>query len=194
MVLLYSRSVRTLASAEFARGLHDINQGRAALSHSHIPPINHLLKQVELHRARKQQRDNRPAWLTLFIDDVVDLFEPMSADVARVGFDARLEDEVWRVSLFLGTTEMVGGRNDGLNKFTNFEFNICGLLDQFKQLSEFSWTAIPEPDSDIVANAWLNAFGITTCDEPLRLEVFSVPPQYAGPGFHLFPNGVRRES
>ena len=161
------------------------------MSKSNIPAINHLLKQVELYRAKKSQRDLRPEWLTEFIDDVIDLFDPMS-DVARVGFDARLE-ECWRVSLYLGNTELIGGSNDGLAKQTNFEFDVLGLLDRFAHLDQFFWTAIPEPTADATANrSWLTVKGITRGQQPLTLEVFSVPPEDAGPGFHMFPNGDRR--
>jgi hypothetical protein len=161
------------------------------LSHSHISPINHLLKQVELHRARKAQRDLRPQWLTQFIDDVIDLFDPMS-DVARVGFDARLE-EFWRVSLYLGNTELVGGSEDGLAKHTNFEFDVLGLLDRFAHLDQFSWTAIPEPSAVATANCcWLTAIGTTQKNQKLHLDIFSIPPKDAGPGLHVFPNGDHR--
>lgn len=158
------------------------------MSKSHISAINHLLKQVELNRAKKAQRDLRPAWLTDFIDDVIDLFDPLS-DVARVGFDARLED-CWRVSLYLGNTELVGGSDDGLARHTNFEFDVLGLLDRFAHLDQFSWTAIPEPTADASeSSSWLTAKGITCGHQPLLLEVFSIPPADAGPGFHKFPNG-----
>ena len=161
------------------------------MSHSHLA-INHLLQQVEKHRARRAQRDSRPGWVTHLINHVADFFEPL-ADVGRVGFDCRLIEDRWHVAMFLGCTELVGGCNDGLTRHANFEINLQHLQSEFSRIDRFLWTALPEaglPTTDApgTAMSFLTIEGLVE-SQPLTLEIYSVPPNDLGPGFHRFPNG-----
>ena len=51
--------------------------------------INHLLKHMDTYAAKRNNRDVRPAWVTQFINQVAELFEPL-AGIGRVGFDCQL--------------------------------------------------------------------------------------------------------
>lgn len=162
------------------------------MSHSHLP-VRHLLKQIEIYKSKRAQRGIRPEWLTTFIEDVAELFEPV-ADDGRVGFDCQLAEEGWTVALYLGGTEMVGGPEDGQSQYTGFQFDLLQLIDRFSEIERFRWSAFPE-GSDLHEGASLSLVTIegVVGDQWLRLRIHSVPPTDAGPGFRQFPDG-RRES
>ncbi|MGH7130251.1 MAG: hypothetical protein ACREIV_16900, partial [Planctomycetaceae bacterium] len=63
------------------------------MSHSHMP-VNHLIRQVELYRERRRERDVRPAAVTEFIEAAAELFEPLMEE-GRVGFDCCAGEQRW---------------------------------------------------------------------------------------------------
>jgi hypothetical protein len=159
------------------------------LSHSHLP-VQHLLKQVELYRSNRNNRDVRPEWLTRFVDRAADLFDP-AGDIARVGFDCRLDEDGWEVNLFLGSTEIVGGQEDGRKCHCNFEFDLSALVDQFEEIERFSWSAFPDAGSDAISpHSFVTLTGVVA-ENFLRVRIHSIPPTEVGPGFRQFPNGKR---
>lgn len=159
------------------------------MSHSHLP-VQHLLQQVELYRSNRNNRDVRPEWLSRFIDRTADLFDPFH-EVARVGFDCRLDEDGWEVGLYLGTTEIVGGREDGRSRLCNFEFDLNALIGQFSEIERFSWSAFPEAgDAALSPHSFVTLSGFVD-GNLLRLRIHSTPPTQVGPGFRQFPNGKR---
>lgn len=158
------------------------------MSHSHMPMM-HLLKQVELYKARKQQRDNRPAWLAETINELADLFEPM-ADVGRVGYECQFEEDQWVVSLFLGSTEIVGGLHDGSAKLMNFQFDAVPLLSRFEQITELALNAYPRQSEEQNESQCtsMTIAGVMQGNQ-IKLRIQTEPPQDAGPGLHQYPNG-----
>ena len=155
-------------------------------------PVRHLLKQVEIYKSKRAQRDVRPAWVTEFINSVADLFEPMT-DVGRVGFDCRFLEDCWRVDLFLGSTEVVGGPNDGRAEHTNFRFDMKPLLEKFTDIARFDWHSLAPDSGDPNADDAAMGSHVTieghVASNLLRLHVCSIPPNTAGPGFKLYPDG-----
>lgn len=150
-------------------------------------PVQHLLKQVEIYRARRQNRDIRPDWVTRLIERTTDLFEPL-AELGRVGFDCRLEDElmggVWSVDLYLGSTEVVGGREDGRALPAGFDFDLQRLVALFDRVDRLIWKARPaEDDPSLVSLAG------AVDDNPVQLQILAVPPADAGPGFRQYTDG-----
>ncbi len=162
----------------------------STMSHSHMP-VDHLLKQIEMYKAKRQQRDIRPPWVMEFIDQVAELFEPLKDD-GRVGFDCQLAEERWEVGMYLGSTEVVGGKNDGKSRHSNFEFDLKALIDLFTGVSRFGWSAFPEgiDAEDSKAHAFITVEGIVG-ERPIRLRLHSIPPSEAGPGFRQYPDGRR---
>lgn len=162
------------------------------MSHSHMP-VQHLLKQVEIYKARKNSRDVRPEWVTAFIERVAELFEPL-ADDGRVGFDCQLLDDQWIIGLYLGSTEFVGGPDDGEVRYNNFQFDLHGLLDCFCEIDQFLWNAFPDLQTEAEASCARSSVMISgrVQEKPLRLRIYSIPPQDAGPGFREFNNGSRQ--
>lgn len=158
------------------------------LSHSHIP-VKHLLKQLEIYRSTRKNRSIRPQWLTDLIGRVSELFDP-AEDVARVGFECRLTEEAWELRLFLGSTEIVGGSEDGQTRFANFRFDVLTLIDNFTQVDQIEWNAQPLPRTD-EAEPNRSFLQIAGCidEQPLRLLIFAAPPAGVGPGIRAHQNG-----
>lgn len=123
------------------------------------------------------------------IDAVSELFEPY-AEVARVGFDHHVADDMWEVDLYLGTTEIVGGSDDGLSHVLDFQFDLRQLVALFARIDRFEWHALPHrtsaEDTTEVSQVVLEA-----CwqEHPVRLILHSVPPKAAGPGLRQRPDG-----
>ena len=158
------------------------------MSHSHIP-VNHLLQQVAAHRARRGQRDRRPPWITRLIGVLAELFEPL-VGVGRVGFDCQLLEDSWSIGLYLGRTELVGGRNDGDSRHADFQFDVQDLLSQFTLVEQCVWNARANPpaNNDDDAYSTLTVSGLMN-DHSVQVHIFSHPPIDAGPGLRQFPNG-----
>ncbi len=158
------------------------------MTHSHMP-IKHFLKQIENFGANRANRDVRPDWLTAFINDTAELFEPLAGE-GRVGFDCQLAEDCWVVGMYLGSTEIIGGMHDGQFRHLNFELDLQVLLSRFARVDELVLSAFPTPEdkeSDR-AKAFVTVAGLVG-ENPLRLQVFAVPPENSGPGMKQFPDG-----
>ncbi|MCA9039237.1 MAG: hypothetical protein KDA65_02705 [Planctomycetaceae bacterium] len=159
------------------------------MSHSHMP-VAHLVKQVELYKAKREQRDNRPAWLVELIDEMTDLFEPMT-EIGRVGFDCQVDEGHWTLALFLGQTEYVGGQHDGLARATNFQFNLLPLLNLIDEVHHLDYFACPDVSmqTSLECESHITLIGQHQ-NNPLRLHILSTAPHMAGPGIRQFSNGT----
>lgn len=152
-------------------------------------PIQHLLKQIETHSAKRGNRDVRPPWLTEFVNDVAELFEPLSG-VGRVGFECRMTEGQWVAGLYLGSTEIVGGRDDGRHVYTDFEINLDQVAKRFTSIDEFYWSVFPslqDPEQE-QPRSYVTICGLVG-EHPLRLQLFSGPPSRTGPGLRRLPDG-----
>lgn len=159
------------------------------LSHSHLL-IHHLLKQLENHKRDRKERDRRPEWLNVFIHQTAALFEPL-AGVARVGFQCELTTEGWEARLYLGSTEIVGGRDDGRSRLISFEFDFSRLAENFTRLDEFRWNVCTA--SDGTAGSFVTLRGQVD-EHVVRLKIYSRPPQDIGPAFRLLPDGTLEDA
>ncbi|MCC7418760.1 MAG: hypothetical protein IT428_00625 [Planctomycetaceae bacterium] len=158
------------------------------MAHSHLP-VQHLIRQVETRRSQKKRNEVRPEWVTRFIDRMADLFEPLDG-VARVGFLCRPDDGAWTVTMYLGRTEIVGGRDDGTSHSTSFHLDIQGTLACFSEVQSVRWTACPDaPAEETEASSSLLRVEGLVEGTLLRLVVTSVPPDVAGPGLRKYPDG-----
>ncbi|NOX52898.1 MAG: hypothetical protein GXP27_00355 [Planctomycetes bacterium] len=167
------------------------------MSHSHIP-IHHLLKQIETDPPNRKKRDVRPPWLIRFIEEAAQLFEPFH-DIGRVGFDCSLVDDEWVVGIYLGGTEIVGGRLDGKTVFANFCFDLAELIRRFDKVHELKWTALPEPleladpggerDEPTRERSYVTITGEVE-GNAVRLSIFSIPPDVVQPALRRLPDGT----
>lgn len=156
------------------------------MPHSHLV-MQHLLKQLELKAARKDSPDRRPQWLSDVILRWSSVFEPY-AGVGRIGFACEPdEDHGWRVRLYLGTTELVGGKNDGEWKHPGFELNFSKLTDEFTQLDDFRWN-VSAPGTD--GSHSFVTIGGTIGEHFVEVKVYSRPPRDAGPAFRQHLDGT----
>ena len=156
-------------------------------------PVRHLLKQIETHRSRREGRRSRPAWINELVSDVADLFEPLTDD-GRVGFECRLTEECWVVGVYLGSTEVVGGPDDGTSRYTDFQFDLLPLLELFGEVERFRWSAVAAGDDPGAGRLSTLTVEGRVADARVRLQVYSVPPPDAAPGFREFSDGRREPS
>lgn len=155
------------------------------MPHSHLV-MQHLLKQLELKSARKGSRDHRPAWLSDLILRWSSQFEP-SAGVGRIGFFCEPDDGGWQVRMYLGTTEVVGGRDDGEWRQPGFELNFSQVTAEFTRIDEFRWNvSAPGVDGSHSFVTLRGAVG----EHLVQVKVYSRTPRDAGPAFRQHLDGT----
>lgn len=160
------------------------------MSHSHLA-LQHLIKKVESPEYRRS-RSAGPDWLPAFVDQVAELFEPF-VDVGRVGFECAAGEERWEISMYLGGTELVGGKLDGDVQPVAFQFNVQLLPSVFDAVDSFHWNAFPAgsfPEgSDPRDRSFLAVTGRAHASE-IRLRIFCAAPVESGPGMRQYPDGT----
>ena len=149
-------------------------------------PINHLLRNLE--NRERRTGDSRPTWLVELIDQAADLFEPLRS-VSRVGFDCWPTEKDWMVFLFLGDTEIVGGRDDGRLDPLEFRFDLLGLLDLLEDVQQIQWMVLPVGNDPSDNDRSYISIVAHYQGHPVSLRLLSIAPENAGPGLRLFPNG-----
>jgi hypothetical protein len=154
------------------------------LAQSHLL-VQHLLKQLEQHKRERQNRQRRPEWLSVFVHQAAALFEPMSG-VGRVGSQCEVVDEKWEVRLYLGATEIVGGKNDGHSQLVSFELDLARLNQLFSKVEEFHWSVSAAADGG--NSSFVSMKGLVD-QYSIGLKVYSRPPKEAGPAFRQHSDG-----
>lgn len=157
------------------------------MAHSHMP-VQHLIDLVESTRSACDQKGVRPEWVTKFIDDMAEHFEPLG-DVGRVGFECSFDDDHWVISLYLGNTEVVGGPDDGQTRHTDFQFDFQPLFGRLTQVDRFFLTALSDDSASRESVASAITIEGRIEDNLVRVDVHAVPPPGAGPGFREFLDG-----
>jgi len=162
------------------------------VSHSHLA-LQHLINKIDSAGPR-QKRSSGPDWLAAFVDQVAELFEPF-IDVGRVGYECVPQADRWDVSMYLGSTEAVGGKVDGEVRAVAFEFDILRLNSIFEQVDELRWSAFPAgtADRDANGNPGERSFVAVACryqDAAVRLKVFCTPPTEVSPGLRHYADGT----
>ncbi|MSR60722.1 MAG: hypothetical protein EXS05_24295 [Planctomycetaceae bacterium] len=160
------------------------------MSHSHLA-LQHLIKKIESPEYRRT-RSAGPEWLPEFVDQVAELFEPF-VDVGRVGYECAAGEDRWEISMYLGGTEMVGGKADGKTQPVAFQYNLLSLPAIFESVDAFYWNAFPAgtfPEgTDPRDRSFLSVTGRVRQSE-VRLRVFCTAPDESGPGMRQYPDGT----
>jgi len=156
-----------------------------SVAHSHLV-MQHLMKQLELKSTRKETRDYRPQWLSDVILRWSSHFEPFSG-LGRVGFISEPDDNGWNVRLYLGTTEMVGGRDDGEWRQPGFELDLSKMTDEFTHLEDFHWN-VSAPGAE-GSHSFMTIGGMIG-EHFVQVKVYSRPPRDAGPAFRQHLDGT----
>ena len=154
------------------------------MAHSHLL-VQHLLKQLEHHQRDRRGRQRRPEWLSAFVHQTAALFEPMTG-VGRVGSQSEFTDEGWEARLYLGATEIVGGKNDGHAQLISFEMDFVRLKEAFTRLDDFRWNVCAAADGGSASFVVLRGF---VDQNPVCLKIYSRPPKEAGPAFRQHADG-----
>ncbi|MFO0918235.1 MAG: hypothetical protein U0872_07975 [Planctomycetaceae bacterium] len=155
------------------------------MAHSHLV-IQHLLKQLEQKSARKEERDCRPEWLSSLIVRLASRFEPFGVD-GRVGFVCEPGDVGWTVRMYLGTTEIVGGKDDGEWRQSGFELDVGQFISEFTRLDEIRWSvSAPAADGSHSFVTLQGAVG----EHVVQVKVYSRTPRDAGPAFRQHLDGT----
>lgn len=150
-----------------------------------------LLEQLEKYESRRKLRDHRPDWLRDLIGRIADLFEPLT-DVARAGYDCRLDDMGWLVRMYLGTSEIIGGPKDGQIEHASFRLDVQQLIELFESVEQLEWYSISNTDRDEFGGevrSILTVVGKAGDGERVQLELLASPPRYAPPGLYMTTNG-----
>lgn len=161
------------------------------MSHSHLA-LQHLIHKIDSAGPRTK-RLNGPVWLPEFVDQVAELFEPF-VDVGRVGFECAPNTERWEISMYLGSTEVVGGRVDGELRPVAFQFDLARLETIFDRIDECHWSAFPAGSvegNDEPFAAERSYITIVGCyrENLLRLRVVGTPPADTAPGLRQYADG-----
>jgi hypothetical protein len=160
----------------------------ATLSRSHLS-ARHLLQQIETDRSKRAKRDIRPQWLTALVESAAELFEPI-AELGRVGFECRLDEQGWSATLYLGVVELVGGKTDGQTQRPGFQFDLKALLECFSRIDEVSWSVVDHSDGqeDPGPKSLVSIDGLVG-ENRVRMAIHSTSPARVGPGLRRLPNG-----
>ena len=154
------------------------------MAHSHLL-LQHLLKQLEQHQRERSERNRRPEWLSVFVHQTAAFFEPMRG-FGRVGSQCEFTSEGWEARLYLGSTEIIGGKDDGHFQLIGFELDFAKLTESFTRLDDFRWSvsaALNGGNSSFVTMRGL------VDDHQVTLKIYSKPPHEAGPAFRQHTDG-----
>ncbi len=156
--------------------------------------IEELLVQMEQYRLRREQRDFRPEWLKLFVQQAAGVFEPLT-HVGRVGYDCQFDERGWTVCMYLGTTEIVGGAKDGQIDHASFRIDLAAVSKLFTTVNRFEWYSLGDAGENLSnkIRSLICVHGMTEAHE-LRLELLAIPPDLVGPGLHCRPDGTLYET
>jgi hypothetical protein len=161
----------------------------ALVSHSHIA-LQHLISRIDSQGGRRH-RPTGPVWLTEFVDQIAELFEPF-IDVGRVGFECAPGEDRWDISMYLGRTELVGGEVDGEARPVAFQFDLAALNRIFDHLESCHWNAFPAgtvPDGDAGGERSFISLVGGYRESTVRLRIFGTPPDDTAPGLRQYPDG-----
>ena len=158
--------------------------------------IEELLVQMEQYRLRREQRDFRPEWLKVFVQQAAAVFEPLT-HVGRVGYDCQFDERGWTVCMYLGTTEIVGGAKDGQIDHASFRIDLVSVTALFSTVKRFEWYSLGDHGSaqgNEKVRSLMCIHGIVSASHELRLELLATPPDLVGPGLHCRPDGAIYET
>ena len=146
--------------------------------------IEELLQQMEEYRSRKTAKDHRPDWLREFVRSAAEIFEPLE-HTGRVGFDCQAGDDGWIVTMYIGTTEIIGGPRDGQIDHVGFRIDLSTMTRLFHSLERLEWYSVSNQHDERFNDATrslLSAVGTLSNNQKIQLELLGAPPKYIGPG------------
>ena len=182
--LVISHRAGWISQHVFHRDPEAFQPESAILAHSHLL-VQHLLKQLEHHQRDRHDRQRRPEWLTVLIHQTAALFTPLTG-VGRVGSQCEYTNDGWEARLYLGSTEIVGGKDDGHSQLLGFELDLSRLTESFTKVDEFQWYVGASAEGS--NSSFMSVTG-SVDDNKICLKVYSRPPKEAGPAFRQHADG-----
>jgi hypothetical protein len=123
-----------------------------------------------------------PKWIQELADAVALQLIPADS-LAPIGCHfCPVEGGVWEVALFIASTEIVGGSQDGKLRYSRFHLDLQAVCRQFAQVEEVSWQAHPLGDNDELGPHVAIEGRYGNCN--VRLRILAFPPDQ-------FPAGRR---
>ena len=186
----FAEQLRTWTAHTAARRAGVSSPHRPAL-HEYMSP-EQLLQQLEEYESRRRQKDRRPDWLKALIEQVAELFDPLT-DVARAGYDCRLDEHGWLIRMYLGTSEIIGGPKDGQIEHASFRLDIHRLLTVFESVERLEWYSVSNADREEFDGEIRSLLSMTATAEAghrIQLELLGSPPRYVPSGVHLTDSGA----
>ncbi len=115
-----------------------------------------------------------PAWLALFGNRIAQHMHAIDM-LAPIGCHFQLEEQIWVVTLFCSSTEIVGGERDGESTYSRFSLDVQAVASEFEQVEAIEWQNDPEGDLDDLGTH----IGIMGQLEGTRiwLRILSKPPR-----------------
>ena len=134
-----------------------------------------------------------PSWLRWFGNDAA------RAIVAEEGkcpigchYFHDAENSVWEVSVFVATTEIVGGPMDGTSYTTSLRLNISAIISLFDEVSQVYWQSESLSEEDELAQHV--SFEGTARGHKVWLRVLKESPAGTGPGRLLHSHSGKLET
>lgn len=93
--------------------------------------------------------DHPPDWLAQLANDITQRIHPVDP-LAPIGCHYALIDGCWEVTLFVSSSEVVGGEHDGECFASAFQFDLAGIEDHFDHVFAFGWQPLEFGEGDDV--------------------------------------------
>ena len=122
-----------------------------------------------------------PDWLRPFVNSALAVIV-VEKELAQIGCHIYQDDRTWEITLFVSSTEIVGGPHDGKLRRPTFSVDIGELLSLFRRVDALYWQAQPLDPSDEVG-AHLSIEGVR-CGQAIWLRILARQPD-------CFPVGSR---
>jgi hypothetical protein len=88
-----------------------------------------------------------PEWLQKFADAVALQMNPIDL-LAPVGCHFCLVEDTWEITLFASSTQIVGGKRDGVLRHSRFNVDVRAVMDLFSNVWNMTWQPIPVAADD----------------------------------------------
>lgn len=134
-----------------------------------------------------------PSWLRWFGNDAA---RAITSEAGKCPIGCHyfhdFENSVWEVSVFVGTTEIVGGPMDGTSFTTSLRLNISEVMNLFDEVDNVSWQSDAVADDDDLAQHV--SFEGTARGHKVWLRVLKESPEGTGPGQILHSHNGKLET
>lgn len=121
--------------------------------------------------------ESPPEWLAEFSTCIsaslkaVDLLAPIGCH-----YFYSTEDELWEVTVFVSSTEVVGGEYDGRKVTSRFFVDVGMAIAVFEEGASVSWQALPMDDEDDEIGPHISIDGVYQAHH-IWLRIPSRPPE-----------------